>query len=292
MRARPGRLLPSVIVGGLLASGLALGAGTASAADTCKYEDKIYEIVDASKVTKDGDGCKPAGGLLSSLLGSALKLVAPPGGPGGDDADGGGVVEPGGTGGQTGGENSGGAGAGPSTKPSPSASATPTPTNTPAPAPAFVAAPVGVLPAPGPAPALGAAGPVGALPPLAGIAPPGLATGLFGANNYDPGLLFGSPLGDAASALFNPKADSDVTTVSQAQVLGSSNGSGYGTPVTIGVIILACLIGFAVRHRIISRMKARELPVDYSPRHAAPEPETELVEAPADARTMVVLTPR
>ncbi|MDL5159252.1 hypothetical protein [Actinomycetospora termitidis] len=143
-----------------------------------------------------------------------------------------------------------------------------------------------------PAPAL-PAGALGALPPLPAFAPAGLATNLFGANNYDPGLLLGSPLGDAASALFNPKADSDVTTVSQAQVLGATSGSGYGTPVTIGVIILACLIGFAVRHRVISRMKARELPpVDYTPRHAAPEPETELVEAPHEARTMVVLTPR
>ncbi|MCD2185958.1 hypothetical protein [Actinomycetospora soli] len=135
---------------------------------------------------------------------------------------------------------------------------------------------------------------------MPGIAPAGLASSLFSANTYDPGLLMGSPLGNAASALFNPQADSAVTTVSQAQALAGTGSGGYGTPATIGVIILACLIGFAVRHRVISRMKARELPVaEYRPRHAAPEAEspTELVGAsatpPADeARTLVVLTRR
>ncbi|WP_157647093.1 hypothetical protein [Actinomycetospora chiangmaiensis] len=164
-----------------------------------------------------------------------------------------------------------------------------------APAP-LVAAPAALAAPPLAAPAaLGAAGPLGALPPLAGVAPAGLASNLFSANAYDPGLLFGSPLGNAASALFSPKADTDVTTVSHAEVLPTTVGDGYGTPVTIGVIILACLVGFAVRHRIISRMKNRELPAaEYQPRHAAPdaepEPETELHDAADEARTLVVLT--
>ncbi|GAA4822585.1 hypothetical protein GCM10023201_05670 [Actinomycetospora corticicola] len=321
MRARPGRLLPSVIVGGLLASGLALGAGTASAADAdsahCYIGTTLYKILDADKVSKDGNDCKVNGSILSSLTGIATGLLEPATtvADGATSTPSGGSTTPGAAGGDatannptTGTPSGAGAGndstSGTDTKAgtgngtaSGNGTATGNGTGT-KPAPAVVApapAPVGA-----PAP-LGAAGPVGALPalpPLGGIAPAGLATNLFAANSYDPGLLFGSPLGNAASALFSPKADSDVTTVSQAQVLPTAASSGYGTPATIGVIILACLIGFAVRHRVISRMKAREVPAEeYRPRHAAPEladADSEVAGEPVpdDARTLVVLTQR
>lgn len=301
MRARPGRLLPSVIVGGLLISGLALGAGTASAA-TCKSATGadvpnlgVMIKADASGACElTALGTKTYGTLdaaVTALLGGAEDKAPEPATPTATLPD----------------SNSGvpkdtepSAGGKPSVETTSSAPAKPT---------APVVAPVGqppaaVLPPPAlgaPAP-LAAAGPVGALPalpPLAGVAPAGLASSLFGANAYDPGLLMGSPLGNAASALFSPQADSAVTTVSQAQALAATGTSGYGTPVTIGVIILACLIGFAVRHRVISRMKSRELPAaEYQPRHAAPEPtpeqepETDLHPAADDAKTLVVLTRR
>ena len=280
MRVRPGRLLPSVIVGGLLASGLALGAGTASAATTCEYGGKKYPVTESSQIQADGGGnCEAKPGLLNVVLGTLMDTLEP-------------IAEP-------------------DSLPPPApvltttTTAAPTTTRkpvatTPKAPPAALqgaggggqnlgaAGPVVGAPAPLVAPPAGAAaGPLGAFSPAAfgGIAPAGLASNLFGANTYDPGLLFGSPLGGAAAQLFNPQAGSGVTTVSQAQVL-SGPGRGYGTPATIGVIILACLIGFAVRHRVITRMKARDLPEDTTPRHAAPE--VEQIDDESDARTTVL----
>ena len=66
----------------------------------------------------------------------------------------------------------------------------------------------------------------------------------------------------------------------------NTDENAIAAPATIGVIILACLIGFAVRHRVITRMKARDLPEDTAPRHAAPE--AEQIEDDSEARTTVL----
>lgn len=296
MRVRPGRLLPSVMVGGLLVSGLALGAGVASGADaTCKSstgEDVpalgVLLIADASgscQLTAKGKLLYSTVDAATTAIVGGAKEEVPPApvtttSPVKDATDGTKDTDS-----STGGNPA----VVPTTTTAPRQTA-------PAPAP-VLAGPAAALPPAAPA-ALGAAGPVGALPPLAGVAPAGLASNLFSANAYDPGLLFGTPLGNAASALFSPKADSAVTTVSQAQLLPSAGSGGFGTPATIGVIILACLIGFAVRHRVISRMKKRELPAaEYQPRHAAVETEPEAdpatePHAPDEARTLVVLSRR
>ena len=44
--------------------------------------------------------------------------------------------------------------------------------------------------------------------------------------------------------------------------------------------------GMSVRHRVISRMKARDLPEETTPRHAAPE--VEQIEDDSEARTTVL----
>ncbi|WP_433803183.1 hypothetical protein [Actinomycetospora sp. CA-084318] len=322
MRARPGRLLPSVIVGGLLISGLALGAGTASAAQilkdgaVCTIKTKPTDADAEQDKTSgywigkvDGDLCKQTVTVPATVVSAAADAVTGTVGAvtGGDS-----TTEPAPTtktvtlGAVSSSSEEQKAQADKAASDKAAAKAAADKAAADKAAADRLAAQQGraVVPPPAlgaPAP-LAAAGPVGALPalpPLAGVAPAGLASSLFGANAYDPGLLMGSPLGNAASALFSPQADSAVTTVSQAQALAATGTSGYGTPVTIGVIILACLIGFAVRHRVISRMKSRELPAaEYQPRHAAPEPtpeqepETDLHPAADDAKTLVVLTRR
>ncbi len=57
MRGGPGRVLPSVIVGGLLMGGLALGTGAASAATVqLQTATKTYDIASSARTWSVVDG--------------------------------------------------------------------------------------------------------------------------------------------------------------------------------------------------------------------------------------------
>src|SRR4051794_37067393 len=76
MRGGPGRVLPSVIVGGLLVGGLALGMGTAvAAADTCTDGPDTYDITNSTEVGGAGGPCVLKSGATSTSLSAALNLL-------------------------------------------------------------------------------------------------------------------------------------------------------------------------------------------------------------------------
>lgn len=123
---------------------------------------------------------------------------------------------------------------------------------------AHPAAPPGLPLAPG----LGVPGLTGGFAPsaLGGASlPGGLSSGLFGASFGNPALLAGTPFGAAAASLYQPQADSAVTTVSHSEALATGAPRGIGTPTAIAAIALACIVGILVRSRILHRITRREL---------------------------------
>ena len=150
---------------------------------------------------------------------------------------------------------------------------------------AVAAAPPAALPGLPLAPGLGAPALTGAFAPSAlagGSLPGGLSSSLFGANFGNPALLAGTPLGAAATSLYQPQADSAVTTVSHSEALAAGAQRGIGTPTAIAAIALAGVVGILVRSRVLRRIARRE-PVGAYPFEEALEVDSAAVEpAPAD----------
>jgi hypothetical protein len=95
-----------------------------------------------------------------------------------------------------------------------------------------------------------------------GSLPGGLSSGLFGANFGNPALLAGTPLGAAAASLYQPQADSAVSTVSHSEALAAGAPRGIGTPAAIAAIALACVVGILVRSRVLRRIARRDVMAD------------------------------
>ena len=241
------RLLPTAIVGGLLAAGVSLGIGTAEAAvgDTCSIGDAKYTIV-KDGIGSSGGACTltdalpllnlPAGYRLTSAT-TALRYhflrVAPvvtpavptPDAPSGTDENASAPVPP-------------AAGSTTSTKPL-------VPTSTPQKAVVPVVPPA-VAPQ---APAL-AAGAVGVAPAV-GVLDADFSPVLLSNGTYDPALLLGAAPGVAPMlAMSSGDPASAVTTASQVQAMALQGAGGLGLPAVAGVIILAGLGGVAVRYRL------------------------------------------
>ena len=313
MRGGPGRVLPSVIVGGLLMGGLALGTGAASAA-TCTQGEKTYEIGSSADVVPSSTGsCELTTEGLAKGLTAALSSLTPvatnpsSSTPGTTPADTNPVDTnlPGanlpGTTPVASGSGEPKAGGGSKGKPHgnhvPSGNSQSTVKtglrNTtapvvlaPAPLPgAVAAAPPAALPGLPVAPGLGLPALGGAFAPAAlagGSLPGGLSSSLFGANFGNPALLAGTPLGAAATSLYQPQADSAVTTVSHSEALAAGAQRGIGTPTAIAAIALAGVVGILVRSRVLRRIARRE-PVGAYPFEEALEVDSAAVEpAPAD----------
>lgn len=277
MRGGPGRVLPSVIVGGLLVGGLALGTGVAAAAaSTCTDGTNSYDISGSKAVEADAAGkCQLTSGAVGTVLAVALKTLP---------------KVPADTSATTNDTNSSDS-APVAIIPAPSSSTKPSPRprhdhgagslgttpstgqtgtrNTPAPAvlapaalaPAGAVARPAALPGLPLAPGLPLPGAAGVFPPFAlagGSLPGGLSSGLFGADVGNPALLAGTPLGAAATSLFAPQADSAVTTVSHSEALASGAPGGVGTPTAIAAVALACVVGILVRSRVLRRIAGRE----------------------------------
>jgi hypothetical protein len=290
-------VLPSVIVGGLLVGGLALGMGTAFAAETCTSNGKTYDLTGITDVVSTAAGaCAPKAGVTSSL--DALLVALTP-------------ITTGSTGSAT----------DTTTIPTPAPTSAPVPlpvaTTTTHPArrtrvqgatapaagaPALPAAapPRGAVVAPPAAlpglplapalPGLAAPGLAGAFAPSAlagGSLPGGLSASLFGANFGNPALLAGTPLGAAAASLYQPQADSAVTTVSHSEALAAGAPHGLGAPTAIAAIALACVVGLVVRRGVLGRIARSELaagalveePVEGGPGTVRPVPADDLVMA-------------
>jgi hypothetical protein len=295
MRGGPGRVLPSVIVGGLLMGGLALGAGVATAETSCTYLGRSYDLAAHSGLVANGTGCASAdpSQTVAEVLGlsagtgttttGATSGGATAGGATAGGATSGGTTTTGGT--STGGTNSGGAMTGGATSGGNTSShgkrhtGSPKPTrssgrsgaqNLPAPAVTVPAAlPAGAIPAAPPAalPGLPLAPGLPGLPLTGGFAPSalagsslpgGLSSGLFGAGFGNPALLAGTPLGAAATSLYQPQADSAVTTVSHSEALATGSPRGIGTPTAIAAVALACVVAILVRSRILRRIAKHE----------------------------------
>jgi hypothetical protein len=273
-------VLPGVIVGGLLVGGLALGMGTASAA-SCTSGGKSYDISASADVVSVGGACAPKVGSLSALadLLSALPPVTVPD-PTKDTATPAGTTTSGST--TTGSTTTGAATSGTTTSDgAPKAGGTSNPPKRPRtsgrtstqngsagtlPPAAIPAAPAVLPPAPVAglplAPGLGAPALTAGFAPSAlagGSLPGGLSSGLFGAGFGNPALLAGTPFGAAAASLYQPQADSAVTTVSHSEVLAAGAPRGIGTATAIAAVALACVVAILVRSRILRRITEREL---------------------------------
>lgn len=268
MVVRSGRLLPSVIVGALVTGALTLGAGTASA-------DPITDLLGSTKCLLDN---------VPTLLGDEyrrdpvtnecerISLPVPQtgsGDTGGETAD----SSPGGIpiilpsvpeipGNSTGtpSESSENSGDGSPAVTNDAGNASEIVSNTAAstggPAQAAVPAPSGVQ-----APDVRA----GLLTPAVS-APGGLAARVpaLGFGTVDPRLLM-VPTGSPLRTLTGVTPGSPVTTSSDVQAMALDGlPSGLGTPAVLGVLILSTLAGFALRHRVLRRVRLA----------AAPEPES------------------
>lgn len=265
MLVRPGRLLPSVIVGALVTGALALGAGTAAAepvipgdllstecVDRVTGEKKLVTALleratsgfcDVVTAVTDGSGSAD-GGASDGGVGGVADGVG-----GAVDGTADGVLDPGdeGTGTDLTGGNQDGTtdGAG-----STDGSGSGDPTDGAA-GPAAGPAPGGPPPAALPAPDVR-----GLAAPLATAAPGGLAAMVptlnFGAPNV--GLL--SPLGSPLRPLTGLTPASPVTTTSDVQAMAlDSVPAGLGTPAVVGTLILSALAAFALRHRVLHRAR-------------------------------------
>ncbi|MDD7923143.1 hypothetical protein [Actinomycetospora chibensis] len=97
---------------------------------------------------------------------------------------------------------------------------------------------------------------------LTGFAPGGLMAGVpalrFG--SFDPSLLR-VPAGSPLRTLTGVTPGSPVTTSSDVQAMALDGlPSGLGTPAVLGVLILSTLAGFALRHRVLRRVRLAAAP--------------------------------
>lgn len=265
MPVRPGRLLPSVIVGALAVGALTLGAGTASADDTITRSEcearggQISGLLSGLLCTVDGTVYTLLGGDSSAAPRSAAPAETPASGAA--PANGGGLVGgavdavggvvgglTGATGSSGGGTQSEGtpAGSDAESESGPANDASTDPASATRGGPATAGAPAASgLPAPD---VRGAAAPA--------AAPGGLLTGVptlaFGRPN--PGLF--APLGSPLRTLTGVAPGSPVTTTSDVQAMAFDDlPGGLGTPAVTGVVILSVLGAFALRHRIFRRAR-------------------------------------
>jgi hypothetical protein len=277
MVVRSGRLLPSVIVGALVTGALVLGAGVAEAAPlTCTANGKTGIAL--------GDKCvNPLNvddvfGLLDPVTQPAAEtpsqapVVDPSPAAEGSDTGSGGVV--GAVGGAVGGvvdsvrgNSPAAGGSGTGTNPSAGAGSEATSGSGAGSGSSGPSAPAGgsvapVVPAPSGVQAPDVRG--GLLPPAVS-APGGLAARVpaLGFGAVDPRLLM-VPTGSPLRTLTGVTPGSPVTTSSDVQAMALDGlPSGLGTPAVLGVLILSTLAGFALRHRVLRRVRLA----------AAPEPE-------------------
>lgn len=259
MVVRSGRLLPSVIVGALVTGALALGAGVAGAAETCTSSDgEKFEL--SGSLERGSDGQCQGPGLLGPLAATLRTL-------GYSVAETGQTVEE----------------AIPPTTP-----ATTTPATTTAAAPSSspgggsstasqdeerqgvadqrareqqARAQQAAAMAARPAPQVPAASGAGLLTPAVS-APGGLAARVpaLGFGSVDPRLLT-VPTGSPLRTLTGVTPGSPVTTSSDVQAMALDGlPSGLGTPAVLGVLILSTLAGFALRHRVLRRVRLAAAP--------------------------------
>ena len=278
MRGGPGRVLPSVIVGGLLVGGLALGMGTAAAAGDLYRRTTTYDISQerfgrvrrwdlCAQAGRRRRRCSPprsarlpevtpaadrAGGRRPRPIPAARQRLASRGGDAAARASTTGAAD--------------GKRAREHRRPRTRNTWRP-PSCAPAalPAAAAVAAPPAALAGLPLAPGLPGLGLPAGFAPTAlagGSLPGGLSSSLFGANFGNPALLAGTPLGAAAASLYQPQADSAVTTVSHSEALATGAPRGIGTPTAIAAIALACVVGILVRSRVLRRIARRDVVAD------------------------------
>jgi hypothetical protein len=276
MPVRPGRLLPSVIVGALVTGALAWGAGTASAAITCRVGGQIgIELGDycvnpldtneifgrlASTTTpaepseapsgtdnppSTGNSGGSAGAGSGSVVGGVLDGVV-------DGVTGGGSSSGGNAGSGSGSGSGTGTGTGTGTEgreTGTGASAAPAAgTGTP-----VIIQPPSALPAPdvrgGVLPNANLLTPSGAYGGLAATTP------VLGFGTFDPALLL-APTGSPLRTLTGVDQGSPVTTVSDVQAMAFDNlPGGLGVPAVTGTLILSAFAAFALRHRVLRRAR-------------------------------------
>jgi hypothetical protein len=266
MVVRSGRLLPSVIVGALVTGALVLGAGVAGADEECRG---LLLGTPTPGTMQDGECKNVLGQLLSPILppsssseGSTVDPAPTTANPGpvaavgnavGDLANGlAGGTSPA-TGSSGGGTNTSTTGADTGTPASAgSDTASDAPASTGRPAQAAVPAPSGVQ-----APDVR-----GGLLTPAVSAPGGLAARVpaLGFGAVDPRLLM-VPTGSPLRTLTGVTPGSPVTTSSDVQAMALDGlPSGLGTPAVLGVLILSTLAGFALRHRVLRRVRLAAAP--------------------------------
>ena len=93
-------------------------------------------------------------------------------------------------------------------------------------------------------------------------APGGLAARVpaLGFGTVDPRLLM-VPTGSPLRTLTGVTPGSPVTTSSDVQAMALDGlPSGLGTPAVLGVLILSTLAGFALRHRVLRRVRLAAAP--------------------------------
>jgi hypothetical protein len=257
MPVRPGRLLPSVIVGALVTGALAWGAGTASAADPITIDDLLSgQCIDPDTrqatlivegLTRDATTgvCEP----VRTATPEPEVVIDPPdveidpspdvdpapdpiidldpeSSGTTDDSDDTNNVPPAGPG-------SGGNGG-------------------PQPGPVFIQPP-SALPAPdvrgGVLPNANLLTPGGAYGGLAATTP------ALGFGTLDPSLLL-APAGSPLRTLTGVDEGSPVTTVSDVQAMAFDNlPGGLGMPAIAGTLILSAFAAFALRHRVLHRAR-------------------------------------
>jgi len=271
MVVRSGRLLPSVIVGALVTGALALGAGVAGADEEISRSECEARN---GQISLSGLVCT-VGGVPYSILGGLGGAATPPSESataeapapaqpttvlGGVGAVVGGVTDSlGGTNGSVG-----------------SGSATPG-TNASAGSGSEATSGTGASSgSSGPsAQAGGSAAPV--VRPPSGVQAPDVRGGLLtpavsasgglaarvpalGFGTVDPRLLM-VPTGSPLRTLTGVTPGSPVTTSSDVQAMALDGlPSGLGTPAVLGVLILSTLAGFALRHRVLRRVRLAAAP--------------------------------
>ena len=74
---------------------------------------------------------------------------------------------------------------------------------------------------------------------------------------YNPGLLLTAPPGSPLKTIGSTDPASAVTSSSDVQAMAFNGpNNGLGVPAVLGVLILAGLAGFAVRHRMLARRRS------------------------------------
>ncbi len=267
MVVRSGRLLPSVIVGALVTGALALGAGVAGAEPLTCTANGQTGIALGNKCVNPSN-VDDVFGLLDPATQSAAETpsqapvadpsptAANPGPlPGVGEALGDTVDK------LTGGNSAAGAGGAGSSGTGASSSTTDSETavggasgaaTVGGPAQAAVPAPSGVQ-----APDVR-----GALLAPAVSAPGGLSARvpMLGFGTVDPRMLM-VPTGSPLRTLTGVTPGSPVTTSSDVQAMALDGlPSGLGTPAVLGVLILSTLAGFALRHRVLRRVRLAAAP--------------------------------